>query len=99
MIKTIKKWTKVEFAKNQIGVISISNKVEEGRNLLTLQQMKPEIGKKVGQEVNIKNEVVNLPKVELEFHNVSSIDTLIKQLELLRNSMLYPYGPPYYLAC
>lgn len=94
MIKTTKKITKVEFAKNSIGTIAVSS---DKNYKLVLQQMK--VDKKVGSNVEEK-EYSKLPKVELEFHNAASIDVVIRHLQALKNRMQYPHGyPAYYLAC
>lgn len=94
MIKTIKKQTKVEFAKNSIGVIAVSSSEDYK---LKLQQMKAD-DKKVGQRVNLED-VKPLPSVELEFHNVASVDVLIAHLKAIKERMMYPHGYPFYLAC
>lgn len=95
MIKITKKSTKVVFAKNSIGTISVD--MNKTLNTLTLQEMKVE--KKVGADLT-EEDYKSLPKVELEFNNIASIDVVIKQLETLRTKMAYPYGfPAYYLAC
>ena len=55
--------------------------------------------KPVGTKLT-KEDVKALPKVELEFHNVASVDVLLRALETIKTKMQYPYGfPPYYLAC
>ena len=82
-IKTNKTETRVEFAKNNIGSVSIT----AIDNKIHLQDL---IGEhKIGDRVEDKD-IEPRPIVELEFHSVKSIDALIEMLNVVKSNMSNP---------
>jgi hypothetical protein len=74
---------RVEFAKNNIGSVSIT----AIDNKIHLQDL---IGEhKVGDIVEDKD-IEPRPIVELEFHSVKSIDALIEMLNVVKSNMSNP---------
>jgi hypothetical protein len=83
----------VEFAKDKNnGVIAVRG----GGTTLSLQQLKVE-GLKLGESWKDGDEIP-LPKVNMEFYNVESVDVMIKMLEIIKKNLRNPYGD-YALAC
>lgn len=84
--------TTIEFGKNGIGSVGLSGR----RGSMTIQQLVTECG--IGNIIH-PNDISELPKVILQFNEVSSVDALIKVLEHVRDKMNEPEFPAYCYAC
>jgi hypothetical protein len=92
--------TTVQFGKDGIGAVGLTArvttagmKVSEGR--FTIQQLINEI--KIGQPFDPEKDITELPKVDLIFTDLASVDVMIKGLKELRFKMEYPM--PIYCYC
>jgi hypothetical protein len=85
--------TQVQFGTDKIGSIGLTGK----RGCLVMQQLKNEV--MIGQPFDIGKDITELPKVVLNFTEISSVEALIKTLEKVKEKMSEPEFPPYAYAC
>ncbi len=85
--------TTVEFGKNGIGSVGLLG----GRGVLTIQELVNEC--QIGKPFDKEKDISELPKVILQFNEVSSVESLIKVLEKVKEKMIEPEFPAYCYAC
>jgi hypothetical protein len=93
MITTKYNTTTVTFGKDGIGTIGLIGK----RGAMTMQQLINEC--EIGKPFDMAKDVSELPKVILEFNEISSVESLIKVLERVKEKMQEPEYPTYCYAC
>ena len=88
MITTKKLLTTVEFAKTkENGILAIGKK----SNSLTIQQLIAP--RTVGVSlVDDQDNIQDLPRIEMNFYTIESVDVVILALQEIKESIKYPYG-------
>ncbi len=85
--------TTVQFGSGELGSIGLIG----SRGRLIMQDLISEI--QIGCAFDMKNDVNELPKVILNFTETSSIDSLIKVLQKVKEKMIEPEYPAWAYAC
>ena len=83
MITTTDMITKVKFGNGKKGNIAVG----ANRGILTLQQLATEL--QIGDGFT-QDDIDKLPKIEMEFFDVRSIDVMIKALEVIKSNAIPP---------
>lgn len=84
MITHNEQTTSVQFGTGKKGSVGLTGR----RGSLTIQQLCNSC--EIGQPFDVKTDVSELPKVELNFTETSSVDSLIKVLEEVKRRMEAP---------
>lgn len=94
MIKHISpQMTTVHFGKDGVGTVGLNGK----RGVLVIQELISVV--KIGEKFDTTKDISELPKVILQFNEVSSVEAMIKVLEHVKRIMEEPEYPAYCYAC
>ena len=85
-INEIENKVNIKFGENGMCGVILSNH----QNSLLIQDT-PRTDVRIGDSVKAED-IKPLPKIDMEFSDIESIDVLIKQLERIKTHIQYPHG-------